>query len=70
MFAAIVDDGPCSFLKINMIDESEVYSHTGEGILAATSHWLSCVMGDQKLSYINTNIFIREGRSLSMCEVI
>ena len=37
VFAAIVDDGLCSYLQIHMIDESEAYIHTGEWILAAIS---------------------------------
>ena len=37
VFAAIVDDGPCSFLQINMLHDSDAYSHKGEWILAATT---------------------------------
>ena len=37
VFTAIVDNGLCRWLQINMINESEVYGHTGEWILAAIS---------------------------------
>ena len=35
VFATLVNDGPCSYLQINVIDESEAYGPTGEWILAA-----------------------------------
>ena len=37
VFAAIVDAGPCSYLQINVIDESEAYGPTCKWILAAFS---------------------------------
>ena len=39
IFTALVEDGPCSYLHINIIDELELeaYSPTGEWVLAAAS---------------------------------
>ena len=37
VFAALVNDGPCSYLHINVIKESEAYGPAGEWVLASAS---------------------------------